>query len=118
MLFGYAGAVIAGFLLTAVPNWTGRLPVRGALLLGLWLVWLAARLANVAAARAPWLAAGLDVGFWALLVAAMGREVAVGRNWRNLPVIGLVAVLTIACLLSQAEATGPATVWRSPPSSC
>jgi uncharacterized protein involved in response to NO len=109
LLFGYAGAVIAGFLLTAVPNWTGRLPVRGAPLLGLWLVWLAARLANLAAARTPWLAAGLDVGFWALLVAAMGREVAVGRNWRNFPVIGLVALLTIACLLSQAEALGAAT---------
>jgi uncharacterized protein involved in response to NO len=29
MLFGYVGAVIAGFLLTAVPNWTGRLPIQG-----------------------------------------------------------------------------------------
>lgn len=41
MLFGFASAVLAGFLLTAVPNWTGRLPVSGRplmILFGLWLV--------------------------------------------------------------------------------
>ncbi|MGD9511535.1 MAG: NnrS family protein, partial [Geminicoccaceae bacterium] len=47
LLFGYTGAVVAGFLLTAVPNWTGRLPVRGLPLLVLCLVWLAARLAGL-----------------------------------------------------------------------
>jgi len=43
MLFGYIGAAIAGFLLTAIPNWTGRLPLEGAPLLGLALVWMAGR---------------------------------------------------------------------------
>jgi uncharacterized protein involved in response to NO len=41
MLFGFVMAAVAGFLLTAIPNWTGRLPVRGlglAALAGLWLV--------------------------------------------------------------------------------
>jgi uncharacterized protein involved in response to NO len=41
MLFGYVGAVIGGFLLTAVPNWTGRAPLAGtplAVLFGLWAV--------------------------------------------------------------------------------
>ena len=38
-----------------------------------------------------------------------GREVLVGRNWRNLPIIGLVALMGIACGLSQAEAFGAAT---------
>ena len=41
MLFGYAAAVVAGFLFTAIPNWTGRMPIKGwplAALSGLWLV--------------------------------------------------------------------------------
>ena len=43
LLFGYAIAVVAGFLLTAVPNWTGRLPVVGWPLVGLLSLWLAGR---------------------------------------------------------------------------
>jgi len=49
MLFGYVGGVIAGFLLTAVPNWTGRLPVVGAPLAGLAGLWLAGRAAMLVA---------------------------------------------------------------------
>ena len=102
--------MIAGFLLTAVPNWTGRLPVRGYPLLGLVCLWLAARLASLGAGIVgPALAAALDVGFWVALAGLTGREVLVGRNWRNLPIIGLVALLGIACGLSQAEAFGAAT---------
>ena len=41
MLFGYASAVIAGFLFTAIPNWTGRMPTRGWPLMVLAAVWLA-----------------------------------------------------------------------------
>lgn len=107
LLFGYAGAVVAGFLLTAVPNWTGRLPVRGVPLLILCLLWLTARLAGlVGGAFSPLPAVLFDTGFWLMLVAAMGREVAAGRNWRNLPVIALATLLGIACLLSQLEALG------------
>ena len=45
MLFGYVSAIVAGFLLTAIPNWTGRLPVCGAPLAGLVTLWLAGRVA-------------------------------------------------------------------------
>src|SRR5690606_673555 len=45
MLFGYSTAALAGFMLTAIPNWTGRLPVSGRPLLALVLLWLAGRLA-------------------------------------------------------------------------
>ncbi|HEY7549936.1 MAG TPA: NnrS family protein, partial [Hyphomicrobiaceae bacterium] len=41
LLYGYLPAIVAGFLLTAVPNWTGRLPVTGRPLLGLLLIWVA-----------------------------------------------------------------------------
>src|SRR5215470_2307221 len=45
MIFGFALAALAGFLLTAIPNWTGRLPLRGARLAGLAALWLAGRAA-------------------------------------------------------------------------
>src|SRR5579884_4564817 len=43
MAFGYGGAVVAGFLLTAIPNWTGRLPLQGVPLAVLAALWLAGR---------------------------------------------------------------------------
>src|SRR5690606_10444483 len=45
MLFGFVAAAVAGFMLTAVPNWTGRKPLSGLKLLGLFLLWLAGRIA-------------------------------------------------------------------------
>src|SRR6186997_1565688 len=45
MLFGFLGAVIAGFLMTAIPNWTGRLPIAGRRLAALAFLWIAARFA-------------------------------------------------------------------------
>src|SRR5690242_18756558 len=50
MLFGYVGAVMGGFLLTAVPNWTGQLPLQGAPLAALVSVWLLGRIAVFASA--------------------------------------------------------------------
>ncbi len=104
MMFGYLGAVIAGFLMTAIPNWTGRMPIVGwplAVLVGLWL---AGRVAVAFSAGGAWLAAVIDLAFPVALVAAMGREIAAGKNWRNLPVVGLVALFTLANLLFHLEA--------------
>ena len=50
MIFGYAAAVVAGFLLTAIPNWTGRLPVCGGPLAALVTLWLAGRVAMLSTA--------------------------------------------------------------------
>src|SRR5574337_2208831 len=75
MLYGFVPAVVTGFLLTAIPNWTGRLPIQGAPLLVLVLVWLAGRLAVTFSADIGWLPAGIiDVSFLALVVAATARE--------------------------------------------
>lgn len=106
MLFGYLGAVIAGFLLTAIPNWTGRLPIAGAPLAALAGLWLAGRVAILCSAvvGAP-VAAVLDVGFLLTLAFVAGREVLIARN-RNLPVVGLVLLLAIASGLDHAEAMG------------
>ncbi len=94
MLYGFVAAVVTGFLLTAIPNWTGRLPIQGAPLLGLVTVWVAGRLAVGLSAEIGWiLAAVIDNAFLVLLALATAREIAVGRNWRNLKVVAIVAVL-------------------------
>lgn len=94
MLYGYVPAIIAGFLLTAVPNWTGRLPVCGAPLAGLVLLWLAGRVAMLSTARIGLpLAAALDVAFLAVLALVALREIVAGKNWRNLRVIVVVGLL-------------------------
>jgi uncharacterized protein involved in response to NO len=94
MLYGYLPAVITGFLFTAIPNWTGRLPIRGVPLLALVIVWIAGRLAVTFSAETGWLAAMLiDASFLLLVAAAAAREIMAGRNWKNLSVVMLVLVL-------------------------
>jgi len=104
-LFGYLGAVIAGFLLTAVPNWTGRLPVVGWKLAGLVALWALGRVAVLGSSLIPvWVAAAADLAFPLVLSAVILREIVAGKNWRNLMVLGLLAVFTLANLLFHIEA--------------
>ena len=95
MLFGYLAAVIAGFILTAIPNWTGRLPLSGwplAMLVGLWLAGRAACLAS----PDPWLAMAVDLAFPVTLAFAIWREVAAGKNWKNAPVAVMITLFGVA----------------------
>jgi len=94
MLYGYLPAVITGFLFTAIPNWTGRLPIQGTPLLTLVIVWVAGRLSVTFSAETGWLAAMLiDASFLLLVALAAAREIIAGRNWRNLAVVMLVLLL-------------------------
>lgn len=94
MLFGYVPAIMAGFLLTAIPNWTGRLPVQGTPLVALAAVWVAGRVAVAFSAKLGLaLAAAIDVAFLVGLCAFAAREIIAGENWRNLRVLVLVALL-------------------------
>ena len=94
-LFGYLGAVIAGFLLTAVPNWTGRLPVVGWSLGGLFALWLIGRAAVAVSLYLPPLGVALaDLASPLALAAVIGREIVAGKNWRNLIVLAMLVVLT------------------------
>lgn len=94
MLYGYLPAVITGFLFTAIPNWTGRLPIQGPPLAALTIVWLAGRVAVTLSAEIGWaFALIVDAAFLALVAAAAAREIVAGRNWRNLPVVMLVTLL-------------------------
>jgi len=105
MLYGFLPAVITGFLLTAIPNWTGRLPIQGKPLLALVVLWLAGRVAVTFSAEIGWLAAAvIDVSFLALVVAATAREVVAGSNWRNLKVVGMVALLLAGNIAFHVEA--------------
>ncbi|MGH1571700.1 NnrS family protein [Methylobacterium sp. P31] len=105
MLYGYVAAVVAGFLLTAVPNWTGRLPLQGRPLLALVLAWAAGRAAVWTSAWTGWLPAALaDLTFLLLLTAAVAREVVAGRNWRNLNVLALLGLLLAGNALFHVEA--------------
>lgn len=105
LLYGYLGAVVAGFLLTAVPNWTGRLPIVGWPLAGLATVWLAGRLTVTLSAGLPaGLVAAVDLAFPAVFALAIGREIVAGRNWRNLIVLGMLAVFGLGNALFHWEA--------------
>lgn len=104
MLYGFLPAVVAGFLLTAVPNWTGRLPLQGRPLLMLLLVWALGRVAVNLSGWIGWLpAAVLDGAFLAVLAAVTAREIAAGRNWRNLKVLIVLCALFAGNLVFHLE---------------
>lgn len=107
MLFGYLPAAIAGFLLTAIPNWTGRLPIMGGPLVGLFALWVAGRIAVAFGASTPAIVvAVVDVSFLIMFALAAAREIVAGKNWRNLKVLGLVLGLAGANLVYHVEAFG------------
>lgn len=96
MLFGYSSAIVAGFLLTAIPNWTGRLPVCGAPLALLVAVWVLGRLAMAFQPGPALLPAVVDSAFLVLFAGVVWREVIAGRNARNLKVAAAVSVFAAA----------------------
>ncbi|HET7911364.1 MAG TPA: NnrS family protein, partial [Pseudolabrys sp.] len=104
MLYGYVAATVAGFLLTAIPNWTGRLPVNGWPLAGLAALWLAGRLAMLVSAQIGGLVAAIvDTAFLATLAVVAGREIIAGENWRNLRVLTVLVVLVIGNIVFHVE---------------
>lgn len=111
MLYGYVPAVVTGFLLTAIPNWTGRLPLQGTPLLVLLTIWLAGRVAVTVSGFIGWLPAALiDGAFLLLVAAAAAREIVAGGNWSNLKVVSLIALLALGnvCFHLEAHFSGAA----------
>jgi uncharacterized protein involved in response to NO len=105
LVYGYVAAVVAGFLLTAVPNWTGRLPVAGAPLLALVVLWMAGRVAILFSRTIGMTGAALiDLAFLAALIAVIAREIVAGRNLHNLKVLVLVGLLFAGNAIFHAEA--------------
>ncbi|MGY2187251.1 NnrS protein [compost metagenome] len=92
MPFGFAVAIIAGFLLTAVPNWTGRPGLKGWPLIGLVLVWLLARIVWLLPVS-PAVLLLLQVPFLPLLAVVLGRDLVAARKRDNYPILLMVALL-------------------------
>jgi uncharacterized protein involved in response to NO len=97
MLFGYGSAALAGFLLTAVPNWTGRLPVSGTPLVLLFGVWCAGRLVMLVPDGLGLLPSlVIEAAFLPLLLAICAREIIAGRKWKDIKILAAIATLALA----------------------
>jgi uncharacterized protein involved in response to NO len=108
MIFGFAAAAIAGFLLTSVPVWTGRPALPPARLRAMTLLWVAGRLAVFWAGSlpAPWLAPVVDVAFLVALALAIGPPIYISQSRRNYGFPPLILVLAFANLLMHLEQLG------------
>jgi uncharacterized protein involved in response to NO len=107
LVYGYVPAIVGGFLLTAVPNWTGRLPVVGMPLATLFAIWVAGRIAIF---FSLWIGAGIaaviDLAFLITLGLVVAREIIASKNTRNLKVLVGVALLLTGNTLFHLEALG------------
>ena len=114
MVFGFAVAVIAGFLLTAAGNWTQRETAVGGALLALAGLWLAGRFAVLGATALPrGLPAVVDLAFLPALAVALGRPIVAARNRRNYVMLAVVAALWLANLTVHLDALGVLPGWRT-----
>jgi uncharacterized protein involved in response to NO len=94
MMFGFAIAVVAGFLLTAATNWTGRRTATGLGLAALVALWLAGRVAVFIGDALPaWLVIALDVSFLPALAIVLAIPILAAGNRRNVIFPGLLLVL-------------------------
>lgn len=104
MVFGFAAAAVAGFLLTAVPNWTGTRPVSGPPLMLLSALWLAGRIVFWLSAALPaWIVAAVDLAFLPVLAFLVGRPIVQAGNKRNLPFLPILGLFWLGEVLVQLE---------------
>ena len=93
MVFGFLPAVITGFLVTAIPNWTDRTPIRGRELMLLCTLWLAGRLVMAIPFLTPLLSACVDVAFLVTVAGLVWREIAAAKSWSHAPIGCLITLL-------------------------
>ena len=99
MVFGFLPAVITGFLLTAIPNWTERTPIRGRELMLLCTLWLAGRLVMAVPFLTPLLSACVDAAFLVTVAGLVWREIAAAKSWSHAPIGGLISLYAGANIL-------------------
>jgi len=115
MIFGFAAAAIAGFLLTASPVWTGGPALVGRPLIALLALWASGRIAFAAAGALPgWLVAVADLAFLPAVAIAALRTIWGSGQMRNYALIGVLAVLAAANGVIHAEALGLASATARP----
>lgn len=107
MLFGYSAAIIGGFLLTAVLNWTGHPTPKGGALAMIFLLWLAGRITIFFSAWLPAaLVAAVDISFFLACMAGILPALIKSKNRRNYFFLVLLALLAIANALSHWDKMG------------
>ena len=99
MVFGFLPAVITGFLLTAIPNWTDRVPIRGNELILLCVLWLAGRLVMAIPFLTPLLSACVDAAFLIITAGLVWREIVSGKSWPHALIGGLISLYAGANIL-------------------
>jgi uncharacterized protein involved in response to NO len=109
MVFGFAIAVMTGFLLTAVRNWTSLPTPTGSVLAVLAAVWLAGRLLIITGP--PLLAAIVDVVFVPMLVVAIALPIFRSRNQRNYKIVALLVLIAFANVVYHLASLGPLPSW-------
>lgn len=114
MVFGFFGAMIAGFLLTAVENWTGRRTVGPTALAGLVVLWLLGRLVMFSGEDSVWIML-VDGAFFPALAVALARPILATDNRRNFLIVIILLVLSLLNLLSHHAARDvSAAQWARP----
>ena len=98
MIYGYSLAVIAGFLLTAVKNWTGIQTLHGYPLAGLFSLWFLARILWLAGEHWLWLAAILDITFICGLIVAISLPIFATKQWRQMAILSKLFLLALGNL--------------------
>ena len=99
MVFGFLPCVITGFLLTAIPNWTERLPMRGWPLIFLWVLWLVGRVFMAFSWFSPLILALLDSAFLVVVAGIVWREILMAQAWERVPMGVLISLYASANLL-------------------
>lgn len=99
MLYGYGLAVVAGFLLTAVKNWTGVQTLHGKSLMALFALWCIARILFLFGTSLLAWAALADVLFGLSLVIAIAYPIIMAKQWQQLAVVTKVLLLWIGNLV-------------------
>jgi uncharacterized protein involved in response to NO len=107
MLFGFTVAVVAGFLLTAVGNWTGQPTARGRALAALVILWLAGRLLPFGAGLLPgWLIALVDFAFLPMLALVLALPLLRRKQTSNLVFLAILFALAACNLLVHLDMLG------------
>jgi len=112
MVFGFTTAVIAGFLLTAVGNWTRRETATGGSLGLLCALWLAGRVVMSSSVLRPGAVAVVDLAFLPALMIVLARPLLASNNRRNFVMLGVLAALFATNVMTHLDALGGAPGWQ------
>lgn len=95
MIYGFSMAVISGFLLTAIMNWTGVQTIRNWKLLAVFLLWLIARILFLFGTRFVAVAAIFDIVYMLCLMYAVSQPIVAAKQWKQLGILSKLLLLML-----------------------